>query len=98
MDGNQILAAEPGFHSDPPRGGGFEVSAIRRFPDYRSELAEQQSENGLEVQAGRATMAATGISQAKAQRRASEWMRRLQHILLLTPQQIRERSCQAAAR
>jgi hypothetical protein len=46
-DGNQSLAAEPGFHSDPPRGGGFEVSAIRRFPDYRSELAEQQSENGL---------------------------------------------------
>jgi len=46
-DGNQSLAAEPGFHSNPPRRGGFEVSAIRRFPDYRSELAEQQSENRL---------------------------------------------------
>jgi hypothetical protein len=25
------------------------VTAIRRFPDYRSELAEQQSENVLEL-------------------------------------------------
>ena len=56
MDGNQILAAEPGFHSDPPRRGGFEVSAIRRFPDYRSELAEQQSENGLALAFGPAQM------------------------------------------
>ena len=54
MDGNQTLAAEPGFHSDPPRGGGFEVSAIRRFPDYRSELCEQQSENDLALAFGAA--------------------------------------------
>jgi hypothetical protein len=45
-DSNQTLAAEPGFHSDAPRSGGFEVTAIRRFPDYRSELGEQQSESG----------------------------------------------------
>jgi hypothetical protein len=51
-DGNQILAAEPGFHSDPPRGGGFEVSAIRCFPDHRSELAAQQPENGLALAFG----------------------------------------------
>jgi len=37
-DGNQALAAEPGFHSDPPRGGGFEVTAIRRLSEHRSEL------------------------------------------------------------
>ena len=52
MDGNQTLAAEPGFHSDPPRGGGFELTAVRRFPDYRSELCEQQPENGLALALG----------------------------------------------
>ena len=52
MDGNQTLAAEPGFHSDPPRGGGFELTAVRRFPDYRSELSEQQPENGSALAAG----------------------------------------------
>jgi hypothetical protein len=48
MDSNQTLAAEPGFHSDAPRLGGFEVTAIRRISNHRSELAEQQPENGLE--------------------------------------------------
>jgi len=46
-DSNRALAAEPGFHSDPPRRGGFELKAGRRFLDYRSELCEQQPENGL---------------------------------------------------
>jgi len=52
MDGNQTLAAEPGVHRDPPRGGGFELTAVRRFPDYRSELCEQQPENGLALALG----------------------------------------------
>jgi hypothetical protein len=47
MDGNQTLAAEPGFHSDPPRRGGFEVSAIHRISDYRPKPLEQQPENGM---------------------------------------------------
>jgi hypothetical protein len=51
-DSNQSPIAEPGFHSDPPRRGGFEGSAIRRFPDHRSELAEQQPENGLSLAFG----------------------------------------------
>jgi hypothetical protein len=46
-DGDQILAAEPGFHRDPPRGGGLEVRAVRRIPDHRSERGGQQSENGM---------------------------------------------------
>ena len=51
-DGNQALAAEPGFHSDAPRGGGFEVTAIRRLSDHRPELLEQQPENGLALAQG----------------------------------------------
>jgi hypothetical protein len=51
-DGNQILAAEPGFHSDPPQRGGSVLRAIRRLPDHRSELAEQQPENGLALAFG----------------------------------------------
>jgi hypothetical protein len=51
-DGDQVLAAEPGFHSDPPRGGGFEVSAVRRISDHRSELGEQQPENGMALAFG----------------------------------------------
>jgi len=41
-DGNQSLAAEPSFHSDPPRCGGFEVMTIRYFPDHGFEPDEQQ--------------------------------------------------------
>jgi len=51
-DSNQALAAEPGFHSDPPRGGGFAVMAIRRVSDHRPELLEQQPENGLALALG----------------------------------------------
>jgi len=51
-DGDQSLAAEPGFHSDPPCRGGFEVTAMRRVSDHRSELAEQQPENGLALAFG----------------------------------------------
>ena len=47
MDSDQSLAAKPGFHSDPPGGGGCEVMAILRFSDYRSALGEQQPENGM---------------------------------------------------
>jgi len=32
---------------DSPTSRGFELKAVRRFPDYRSELCEQQPENGL---------------------------------------------------
>ena len=62
MDGNQTLAAEPGVHRDPPRGGGFELTAVRRFPDYRSELCEQQSENGLALAMGPVPMLGVFIS------------------------------------
>ena len=51
-DSNQSLAAEPGFHSDPPRRGGSEASAIRRLSDHRSEPVEQQPENGLALAQG----------------------------------------------
>ena len=34
----------------------FEVKAIPRFPDYRSELCEQQPENGLALTFGTAQM------------------------------------------
>ena len=46
-DGNQALAAEPGFHGDPPKVAGLVVMAVRRFFEYRSEPLEQQPENGL---------------------------------------------------
>jgi len=51
-DNDQILAAEPVFHSHPPRRGGSEVSAVRRVPDYRPKLLEQQPENGLTLAFG----------------------------------------------
>jgi len=51
-DSNQSLAAELGFHRDPPRSGGFGVMAIRRVSDHRSELLEQQPENGLALAFG----------------------------------------------
>ncbi|MEI6077257.1 MAG: hypothetical protein WCS94_16880 [Verrucomicrobiota bacterium] len=60
-DGDQVLAAETGFHSDPPRRGGFEVSIVRRIPDHRSEPGAQQPENGMALR----------LDQRK--RRASPW-------------------------
>jgi hypothetical protein len=46
-NGDQALAAEPGFHGDPPQGRGRVVIIIRHAPDYPAKLAEQQPENGL---------------------------------------------------
>jgi hypothetical protein len=44
---DQVLAAEPGFHSDPPQNGGSAMRSIHHFPDYGSEPSKQQAENGL---------------------------------------------------
>jgi hypothetical protein len=52
MDGNQSLAAESDFHSDPPQGGGSGVTVGRRIFDHGSEPLEQQSENGLALALG----------------------------------------------
>jgi hypothetical protein len=46
-DEDQALAAEPGFHSDPPDGGGAGLMSIRRFSDHRSEPLVRQSKKGL---------------------------------------------------
>jgi len=50
------MAAGSGVHRDPPRGGGWKVTTIRGFADYRCELGEQQSENGLVLAMGPAAM------------------------------------------
>ena len=42
----------PGFHSDPPQGGGFGLMSIGRFFDHCSELVEQQTKNGLALAFG----------------------------------------------
>ena len=44
---DQALAAEPGFHGDPPPGGETGLRSIRRFSEHRSKPLEQQPENGL---------------------------------------------------
>jgi hypothetical protein len=41
-DGNQALAAEPGFHGDPPQGGGAGMISVHQFSDHCSELLEPQ--------------------------------------------------------
>ena len=46
-NGDQALAAEPGFHDDAPQSGGSGMMSIHRLLDHRSELLEQQSKNGL---------------------------------------------------
>jgi len=46
-NGDQALAAEPGFHDDAPQGDGSGMRSIHRPLDPRSELLEQQSKNGL---------------------------------------------------
>jgi hypothetical protein len=46
-DGDQALAAEPGFHGNPPQGGGGAAIAGRRRSDHYSEAVEQQPENGV---------------------------------------------------
>ena len=33
-DGNQSLAAKPGFHGDPPQRAGFGMTAVRRSSDH----------------------------------------------------------------
>ena len=38
------------------------MTAVRRFPDYRSELCEQQSENGLALAMGPVPMLGVFIS------------------------------------
>ena len=44
-DDDQVLAAEPGYHCDPPKGGGTGAMSIRRFSDHGGELLEQQPKN-----------------------------------------------------
>ncbi|MCL4789755.1 MAG: hypothetical protein KJ070_23755, partial [Verrucomicrobia bacterium] len=51
-NGDQALAAEPGFHGHPPRSGGWEVTALRRLFGHYSELVEQQPENGVALAPG----------------------------------------------
>ena len=46
-DGDQALAAEPGFHGDPPQSGGCGLTALRHLSGHYSELVDQQPENGL---------------------------------------------------
>jgi len=67
-DSNQSLAAEPGFHRDPPRSGGFGVMAIRRVSDHRSELLEQQPKNGLALAFGPAEALGTVMEDGGAVR------------------------------
>jgi hypothetical protein len=52
-DEDQALAAEPGFHRGPPKGGGTEVKSIRRVFEYNAELAEQQPDNPAVLRLGR---------------------------------------------
>ena len=51
-DGDQALAAEPGFDGDPPQRGGWAVIAERRLSGHYSEPVEQQPENGLALASG----------------------------------------------
>ncbi len=51
-DGDQSLAAEPGFHGDPPQSGGSGLTTVRRLSGHYSEAAEQQLENGLALASG----------------------------------------------
>ena len=52
LNGDQALAAEPGFHGDAPQGGGSAVIAVRQLSGHYSELVEQQPENGLALAPG----------------------------------------------
>lgn len=52
MNVDQVLAAEPGFHRDPPQGGGSGMISVHLFSDHCSELVEQQPENGLALAFG----------------------------------------------
>ncbi|MGA3265251.1 MAG: hypothetical protein ABSE16_00325 [Verrucomicrobiota bacterium] len=45
-DDDQALAAEPGFHHDPPQGGRTEAISLRRCFEHRSEPRQEQPENG----------------------------------------------------
>jgi len=46
-NGDQALAAEPGFHRDAPQGGGAAVSFLRHLSDAAPKFLEQQPENHL---------------------------------------------------
>ena len=45
-NGDQALAAEPGFHGQAPSGGDGVVISIGHGSDSPPEVGEQQSENG----------------------------------------------------
>ena len=55
-DGDQSLAAKPGFHGNPPQRGRSGMAAIRSFSDHLPKLCEQQPENGLALAFGPAQM------------------------------------------
>jgi hypothetical protein len=46
-NGDQALAAEPGFHGQPPQGGGTVMMFLRHAYDHLPKILEQQRENGL---------------------------------------------------
>jgi hypothetical protein len=46
-DGDQSLAAEPGFHGHPPQRGDSAVIILRPASDYPPKIFEQQPENDL---------------------------------------------------
>jgi len=44
-DGDQALAAEPGFDGEPPAGGQCAMIARPHVPDGAAKFGEQQPEN-----------------------------------------------------
>ena len=52
MNVDQVLAAEPRFHGDPPQSGGAGMIFVHGISDDCSELVEQQPENGMALAYG----------------------------------------------
>jgi hypothetical protein len=48
-DEDQALAAEPGFHREPPQDVGTGVMSIRRDSDHLPKVLEQQLKNDVGV-------------------------------------------------
>ena len=44
-DGDAALAAEPGFHGEPPQGSDVLVASVRHRSDSTSKITERQSKN-----------------------------------------------------
>jgi hypothetical protein len=81
-DDDQALAAEPSFHSNPPKRGRSGVTAIRRFSNHRPELPEQQPENGLALAFGPAqTLCVVAECATFGRSRHSEFLLRLLAVI-----------------